>query len=56
MTPVPKPPIQDPDPGVPGMPEDPPIDSPIDPPIHEPQDSRVRHLVTQHSHAAAVMA
>ena len=43
MSPVPKPPIQDPDPGLPGNPVDPPIDMPLDPPIHEPQDSLMRH-------------
>jgi len=43
MSPVPKPPIQDPDPGLPGIPQDPPIDMPLDPPVHVPQDSLVLH-------------
>ena len=56
MTPVPKPPIQDPDPGLPGIPQDPPIDMPLDPPIQEPQVSLLRRRATLHSHAAAVTA
>ena len=38
MSPVPKPPIQDPDPALPAGPQDVPIDGPIDPPINLPQD------------------
>ena len=56
MSPVPKPPIQDPDPGQPGIPQDPPIDMPLDPPIQEPQDSLGRHRVALQGHAAAVTA
>ena len=54
MSPVPKPPIQDPDPGQPGMPQDPPIDMPLDPPIQEPQVSLQRHPATLRSQAETV--
>ena len=54
MSPIPKPPIQDPDPGTPGIPQDPPIDLPLDPPIQEPQDSQAHHRVAVHGQAAAV--
>ena len=53
MSPVPKPPIQDPDPGQPGMPQDPPIDMPLDPPIQEPQLSLQRHHATLRRQAEA---
>ena len=43
MSPVPKPPIQDPDPGLPGPPQDSPIDRPLDPPVQEPQDNLALH-------------
>lgn len=56
MNPVPKPPIQDPDPGLPGIPEDPPIDMPLDPPIHVPQDSRLCHRLAPHNQAVEVAA
>lgn len=54
MSPVPKPPIQDPDPGQPGMPQDPPIDMPLDPPIQEPQVNLQRHQATLRRQAEAV--
>ena len=56
MSPIPKPPIQDPDPGKPGIPQDPPIDMPIDPPIQEPQDSQAHHRVAPQGQVAAVTA
>ena len=56
MSPAPKPPIQDPDPGQPGTPEDPPIDMPIDPPIHDPQDSQMRQRLAPHCGMAALTA
>ena len=54
MSPVPKPPIQDPDPGQPGMPQDPPIDMPLDPQIQEPQLSQQCRPATLRSRAEAV--
>ena len=46
MSPVPKPPIQDPDPALPAGPQDVPIDSPIDPPIDLPQDGPTPDHIT----------
>ena len=54
MSPVPKPPIQDPDPGLPGIPQDPPIDMPLDPPIQEPQVSLQRYPAKLRSQAEAL--
>ena len=56
MSPIPKPPIQDPDPGTPGIPQDPPIDMPLDPPIQEPQDSQAHDRVAPQGQVAAVTA